>query len=265
MITSVVGAYTAQVSAGVITLSYGRSSVLVGRGSAVQLVESANLHVYWLDSSNALQRAIVGSPLALSSIETVASNVTAFFVRDVTSRGIAFAYVIGTTIYFNILGSVVTSEWPAVRLPDFSFDLSADLQLISILYRRPGSPIQAFVEQLEAGSEPVPAATPVILPAAGSYSGSVTVTITCETHNSTIYYTIDGSEPTSSSAIYTSSFELTTSATVKAMALAVGYTQSATATTAYVITRPITRYAEVLRIYDFELGPRNLPDILALN
>ncbi len=88
-----------------------------------------------------------------------------------------------------------------------------------------------------SGSGSVPqTATPVISPAAGSYSGSVPVFITDSTGGSTIYYTTNGSTPTTSSAIYTGSFTLTSSATVKAIASASGFTTSAVASTAYTIT-----------------------------
>ncbi len=88
-----------------------------------------------------------------------------------------------------------------------------------------------------SGSGSVPqAATPVISPAAGSYSGSVPVFITDSTGGSTIYYTTNGSTPTTSSTKYTGSFTLTSSATVKAIAAASGFTTSAVASTAYTVT-----------------------------
>lgn len=104
-----------------------------------------------------------------------------------------------------------------------------------------------------------PCATPVITPTSGSYVSSVSVTITCATPGSTIYYTTDGSTPTTSSAVYTSSFELTASTSVKAIATAPGFDQSAMATATYNITVPTTLYSELLRLYDFELGPKDLP------
>ncbi|MGI5874310.1 MAG: S-layer homology domain-containing protein [Bacillota bacterium] len=53
------------------------------------------------------------------------------------------------------------------------------------------------------------------------------VTITCATSGATIYYTLDGSAPTTSSKKYTGAFTLDKIATVKAMAVAGGYKQSA--------------------------------------
>jgi hypothetical protein len=89
-----------------------------------------------------------------------------------------------------------------------------------------------------SGSGSLPqTATPVISPAAGSYSGSVPVSITDSTGGSSIFYTVDGSTPTTTgSTKYTGSFTLTSSATVKAIASASGFTPSAVASAAYAVT-----------------------------
>ena len=65
--------------------------------------------------------------------------------------------------------------------------------------------------------------TPAITFALGD--GVSTVTITA-TSSKAIYYTIDGSDPTTASTKYDGSFELTTAATVKAFAIGDGYTDS---------------------------------------
>lgn len=75
--------------------------------------------------------------------------------------------------------------------------------------------------------------TPVISPAGGSYAGSVSVTIACASPNAVIYYTIDGSTPGRGSARYTGTFTVIAPATVKAMAVKEGMTDSAVATAAY--------------------------------
>jgi hypothetical protein len=88
-----------------------------------------------------------------------------------------------------------------------------------------------------SGSGSVPqTATPVISPAAGSYSGSVPVSITDSTGGSSIFYTTDGSTPSANSTKYAGSFTLTSSATVKAIATASGFTPSAVASAAYSVT-----------------------------
>ncbi|GEM_PF-6717794 len=67
-------------------------------------------------------------------------------------------------------------------------------------------------------------ATPVIT------QTGLAVTIACETSGASIYYTLDGTTPTTSSTLYKDYIELTQSVTVKAFATAAGYDNSAVAT-----------------------------------
>jgi hypothetical protein len=79
------------------------------------------------------------------------------------------------------------------------------------------------------------AAAPVFTPSAGIYSNTLTVTISSTTSGSTIYYTADGSMPTTSSAVYQGAIPMRATATVNAIATAAGYLQSAVASAAYTI------------------------------
>ncbi|MDR3046906.1 MAG: chitobiase/beta-hexosaminidase C-terminal domain-containing protein [Bacteroidales bacterium] len=96
-----------------------------------------------------------------------------------------------------------------------------------------------------SGAPPV-VATPVITPATGLFSNSpVTVSISCATSDATIRYTMDGSEPTTSSAIYSAPFDICESTTIKAIAWKSGFTESATDTS--VLTLPVaTTYTVTL-------------------
>lgn len=75
--------------------------------------------------------------------------------------------------------------------------------------------------------------TPVISPAGGSYTGNVSVTITCASPDAEIYYTTDGSAPGRGSTRYTGAFTVTAPATVKAIAVKEGLTDSAEASVTY--------------------------------
>jgi len=84
-------------------------------------------------------------------------------------------------------------------------------------------------------------ATPVLSPSGGTFNRVQTVAITDATGGATIYYTTDGSTPTTSSPIYTAPFTVSSSGYVRAIAAEAGYAQSAFATTYYTITpAPIT-------------------------
>jgi hypothetical protein len=79
------------------------------------------------------------------------------------------------------------------------------------------------------------AATPVITPATGSFSSAQTVSITDSTAGAKIFYTLDGSTPTTSSTAYTGTFTVSATTTVQAIATATNFTTSATASSVITI------------------------------
>lgn len=81
----------------------------------------------------------------------------------------------------------------------------------------------------------VQVSTPVISPASGSYTNSVAVSMSDSTSGATIYYTTDGSTPTKSSKVYSSSFVVSSSETVKAIAVLNGSTTSGIASADYTV------------------------------
>ena len=82
-------------------------------------------------------------------------------------------------------------------------------------------------------------ATPTFLPAAGTYTSIQNVTISCATEGATIYYTTNGSTPTTSSTQYTSEIEVAETKTINAIAVKAGMNASEIATAAYTINLPI--------------------------
>jgi hypothetical protein len=80
------------------------------------------------------------------------------------------------------------------------------------------------------------AATPTFAPAAGTYVGAQSVSIADTTPGATIYYTTDGTTPTAASAQYSIALMIAVGTTVKAIAVASGYTNSAVGSAAYAIS-----------------------------
>jgi len=90
----------------------------------------------------------------------------------------------------------------------------------------------------EPQSTTVPAATPTFSPVAGTYTSPQSVTIKDATAGATIYYTTNGTTPTISSSKYTAAITVQATETLKAIATATGYSQSAVAAATFTIILP---------------------------
>ncbi|HXB01483.1 MAG TPA: chitobiase/beta-hexosaminidase C-terminal domain-containing protein [Opitutaceae bacterium] len=84
-------------------------------------------------------------------------------------------------------------------------------------------------------------ATPTFSPAGGTYSSAQSVTISDSTGGATIYYTTDGSTPTTSSTVYSSAIAVNSgTVTIKALAALSGDTNSSVASATYTISTVAT-------------------------
>lgn len=90
-------------------------------------------------------------------------------------------------------------------------------------------------------SSPAQVKTPTFSVSEGSYIENQSVTISCATDGATIYYTTDGNDPTTSSSTYSSAISISSTTTVKAMAVKSGLTDSEIASATYTI-RPSKVY-----------------------
>ncbi len=79
------------------------------------------------------------------------------------------------------------------------------------------------------------AATPNFSPAAGTYSSPQSIAIASATSGAAIYFTTDGSTPTTASARYAAPISVTATTTVRAVAAATGMTTSNVSSAAYTI------------------------------
>ncbi|WP_114208806.1 carbohydrate-binding protein [Acidisarcina polymorpha] len=79
-------------------------------------------------------------------------------------------------------------------------------------------------------------ATPALSPGGGTYTSSQSVTISDSTTGAIIYYTTNGTAPTTSSTKYTGSISVTSTETVQAIATASGYSTSNVGNATYTIS-----------------------------
>jgi ABC-type cobalt transport system substrate-binding protein len=132
----------------------------------------------------------------------------------------------GATIYYTTNGSTPTTASPVYTAP---IALTSALT-IKALATAPGR-TKSFVTS--ASYTIVPVADPVFTPASGSVP--LSVVISCATVGATIYYTTDGSTPTTASSVYAAPIALTSALTIKAFAAALGHTNSSVTSSAYTI------------------------------
>ena len=84
------------------------------------------------------------------------------------------------------------------------------------------------------------AATPTFSLAEGTYLAEQSVSISCTTDGATIYYTTDGTDPTTSSTVYSTELTIGSTTTLKAIAAKEGYENSAIASATYTILEVMT-------------------------
>ncbi len=134
----------------------------------------------------------------------------------------------GATIYYTTNGTTPTTA-STVYSGSISVAAVATLEAIAVTsYAQ--SPVKSATYALQA------AALPAFSPD-GGWSGvtSAGVTITCATSGATIYYTIDGTTPTTSSSVYSTPVTVTDGMTLEAIAYATGYSASPVKSATYLM------------------------------
>jgi sugar lactone lactonase YvrE len=146
----------------------------------------------------------------------------------------------GTQIFFTLDGSTPNPGTSSLYTGPLSLIGKVTVTAIAIA---PGYSTSASAS--ESYTFPAPAATtpayaPIITPVGGNYFAAQTVTMTDATPGAMIYYTTDGSTPTTSSTQYSAAITVSATETVNAIAAASGYTNSAVTTAVFSITSPTT-------------------------
>ena len=160
-------------------------------------------------------------------------NYSGFKVTNVNTTNRAVAFRAGTA---NAFGAYATSNDTNDEY-NFALDFFVDL-----------------------GDNVPTVATPVFTPAAGYYEEAQNVTITCATEGATIYYTTDGTEPTSASTQYSEAIAVSQSTTIKAIAY-VGEEYSVVATAHYTFPTMVENIAALYALESTEGNFRLTGDV----
>lgn len=137
----------------------------------------------------------------------------------------------GATIYFTTNGTTPTVG-SSVYTGAITVSSSTTIQAIAIAA---GDSTSALGTAAYTITSPPTTATPTMSVPQGAYSSTQMVTISDATPGAAIYYTTNGSQPTTTSTPYTTAITVGTTETIEAIAIAPGYSPSMTASAAYTI------------------------------
>ncbi len=178
------------------------------------------------------------------STGTISDNITKIVVTHGTASNItvnSMTLIVSANADFSNPTSTLTGDFAASSTTTFNRPAATDWsgKYFKIVYNVSVSGnTNRFVQFVKAefykesgGQQSV--ATPTFSPAAGTYTSAQNVTISCTTTGATIYYTTDGTAPTTSSAVYSSPIAISTTTTVKAMGVKAGMSNSSVATAVY--------------------------------
>jgi len=134
-----------------------------------------------------------------------------------------------TIVHYTTDGITPTASSP-VYSGSFTVSTTETVQAIAVSNGLANSPVAYATYTIES-----PAATPLISPAGGTYTSTQPVFIYDATVGAQIYYSTNGGTP---STLYTGPIFVASSETIKAMAVATGYTNSAVASATFTIQTP---------------------------
>ncbi|MFN6263977.1 MAG: chitobiase/beta-hexosaminidase C-terminal domain-containing protein [Chromatiaceae bacterium] len=137
----------------------------------------------------------------------------------------------GATIRYSTNGADINASSPVYSAP---FTLSANTTVKARAFKAGMTDSSQTAASFVVN--PLPQVSNVaISPNGGSHSGSVSVSLSSATAGATIRYSIDGTDISTSSLVYTSPFTLSASATVKARAFKSGMADSAQTSASFVV------------------------------
>jgi hypothetical protein len=205
------------------------AAIALATGDSASAVGSAT---YTISLTPAAMPTFSLTPGTYTSAQTLTiSTATALPTISYTVSGSAGPSV---TIYYTTDGSMPTTSSLVYSGP-ITIDATETIRAIVVATGHSVSPVNSATYAIVS-----PAAMPTFNPAPGTYSSVQTVTINTTAPSATIYYTTNGTVPTTSSAVYYGPITVSASETIHAIAVATGYSTSAVGSAAYTVVLPRT-------------------------
>ncbi len=177
-----------------------------------------------------------GLRLYKNGVMTIAGNNSSIIINSVTVTASGASYAIPAT---SAVSSGTISVTDAVTTITGVDAQSLSVTLADIKHTR----MQSITVSYTMG-EVTQASVPTITPNGGEVTADSKIELACATEGASIYYTIDGTEPSTSSNLYSAPFSLSAAATVKAIAVKEGLTNSSVASADF--TFPVANIAEFI-------------------
>ena len=136
----------------------------------------------------------------------------------------------GAVLYCTTDGTTPTTSSPQCAQPT-TISKTEFLQAIAVAPGMASSAVMSAGYTINLNA----VATPVFSPSGGNYTSAQSVTITDSVSGANIFYTIDGTAPTTASKAYTGPITVSANTTINAIATTSGYANSAVATASYTI------------------------------
>ena len=150
----------------------------------------------------------------------------------------------GINLAMTITDEVTAATWSAVWQENIPQIVGGNTAYVgftgSTQIRTASQKIATWIYTAKTPGQPSSTATPVISLASGTYPATQKVTLTDSTSGAVIYYTTDGTAPTTSSNVYSVPFPVSAAEKLQVMAIVPGGKVSAEASATYAITSGIT-------------------------
>ena len=158
-------------------------------------------------------------------------------------------YNTSKTVALSVNGGTSQAVSNSENFNDYTFTVNSNIGHIE-LQASQYCWIHSVTINYTPGSSTPTCATPTFSPAAGVFTSAQNVTISTTTEGATIYYTKDGSTPTTLSTPYTGAIAVSSTTTIKAIAVKASYDNSAVATATYTIIEHAGTEADPFTVAD---------------